>query len=300
MKYDVYLYGMVLMTTSHLLKDTYPKADTYGEFTEKHQLPGGETGTCATVLASLGTNVLMDGNHLGTNTYSKLHDFYKGKSVDLKPMTFDKAYEGLEDFVFIDQHTRTCFGTFAHYFSEDGGRRWNQPKETDIEQAKVVGLDPFFYEATISVAKICHQMNKPFVTIDCGYDTVLNEYAAVNIISNEFIGNHYKDIPLEELFQKYTNQTEGLVIFTFGNKPIWYGRKGQQVKRFTPYEVKVVSTLGAGDTFKAGAIYGLLKEMDDDELVAFASTTAGAACMYYPLPLNPPTLQKIKLIQEAN
>lgn len=52
--YDVYLHGMILKTNSFLLKDKYPIADTYGEIREKYELPGGETGTCATVLSSLG------------------------------------------------------------------------------------------------------------------------------------------------------------------------------------------------------------------------------------------------------
>ena len=50
MKYDFYLYGMILRTNSFLLDGDYPEPDTYGEIAQRYTLPGGETGTAATVL----------------------------------------------------------------------------------------------------------------------------------------------------------------------------------------------------------------------------------------------------------
>lgn len=57
MSYDMYLYGMILRTNSFLLEGDYPEADTYAEIRKKYSLPGGETGTCATVLLGLGRSV---------------------------------------------------------------------------------------------------------------------------------------------------------------------------------------------------------------------------------------------------
>ncbi|WP_242861560.1 hypothetical protein [Cellulosilyticum ruminicola] len=140
---EVYLYGMILVTNSFLLQEEYPQPDTYGEIKQKYRLSGGETGTCATVLAHLGVQVKMDGNHMGKNTYPIIEDFYKNKSVDITSLYYDTEYEGLEDYVLIDKHTRTPFGSFQHYYSEPV-KRWNKAKREDIVVAKVVGLDPFF------------------------------------------------------------------------------------------------------------------------------------------------------------
>ena len=63
-KFDIYLYGMILRTNSFLLCGKFPQADTYNEIKEKYFLPGGETGTAATILASLGCRIKMDGNHI--------------------------------------------------------------------------------------------------------------------------------------------------------------------------------------------------------------------------------------------
>ena len=73
-----------------------------------------------------------------------------------------------------------------------------------------------------------------------------------------------------------------------------YGRKGELMKRMKPFSIAAKSTLGAGDTFKAGCVYGLLNGMKDDELVRFASACSAVAISRYPLPLNPPTLKEVE------
>ena len=75
-----------------------------------------------------------------------------------------------------------------------------------------------------------------------------------------------------------------------------YARKGQPIKRMKPFSVKVKSTLGAGDTYKAGCVYALLQGMEDEELVRFASACSGIAISRFPLPLHPPTQDEVKAL----
>ena len=112
MAYDAYLYGMILRTNSFLLKGDYPKADTYGEILKKYSLPGGETGTCATVLLSLGRSVKMDGTYMGRTTMPFIQDFYKDKACDLTSLHLDESFDGLEDNVLVAGNTRTPLGPF--------------------------------------------------------------------------------------------------------------------------------------------------------------------------------------------
>lgn len=291
-KNDIYLYGMILITNSFLLKNQYPEADTYGEILKKYVLPGGKTGTAATILSSLGCKVIMDGTYLGTKTYPLIYKFYKEKTVDISGMYIDPSFEGLEDYVMIDKDTRTPFGTFESFYT-DAEKRWHEPKEADLLTCKVVGLDPWFGNCTQKVINTCKENDIPYVTIDCPFDSDTNRYASINILSNEFLSTNYKNADRDELFNKYIAQTEGLVIFTLGAKDILYGRKGKSPKHFKPFSVPVISTLGAGDTFKAGCIYALLHQMDDDSTVQFAAAAAACACTSFPLPLNPPSLEKI-------
>ena len=298
---NIYLYGMILITNSFLLKDSYPKPDTYGEISKNYSLPGGETGTAATILSNLGCQVVMAGTYMGTHTYPQIVDFYKSKSVDTSKLYLDSTFNGLEDYVLIDKNTRTCFGTFDEYYS-NGRIRWNEPQLNDILSSKVVGLDPWFGDMTHKVAVMCKEHHIPYVTIDCSYDCDTHKYSSINVLSNEFLSSYYKEDDRNLLIQKYIENTDGLVIFTLGSKDIQYGRKVQGnivIKHFTPYFIPVVSTLGAGDSFRAGCIYALLKNMMDDDIVRFAAATAACACTVFPLPLNPPTLKSIQDLQDS-
>lgn len=292
MKTDIYLYGMVLATTSFLLKDGFVKPDDYSEIAQKYHLPGGETGTCATVLSSLGLSVRMDGNHIGTNVAPVLRNFYKDKSVELDSLFFDENYEGVEDYVIIADDVRSPMGTFG-YFYGSGEKRWNKPKEEDIKNCATAAIDPYFEDETLLAAEYCVKHGIPYVTIDCKYDSYLHRHAAVSVISGEGIQSNYPGKTREEMFSYFQENSDGLTIITSGSKEFCYGRRGEEKKKFIPFKVDVVSTLGAGDTFKAGCVYALHRKMTDDELVRFASACSGVAISRFPLPLNPPTLSEV-------
>jgi len=60
-----------------------------------------------------------------------------------------------------------------------------------------------------------------------------------------------------------------------------------------PFDVKVKSTLGAGDTFKAGCVYALLHGLTDAETVRFAAACSAIGISRFPLPLHPPRLEEV-------
>lgn len=295
MNCEVYMHGQVLGTHSFLLKGEFLQPDEYSEIKAKYFLPGGETGTAATVLASLGVNVKIDGTHIGTEVAPLLKEFYKDKTVDLSSLYFDPDYEGLMDYVVISGLVRSPMGVFGSLYEMGAKRRWSMPKEEDIANCKVGAIDPFFLEETQAAAELFVKHRKPFVTIDCRHDSYLHQHCAVNVVSKECTGcEQYKDKRVEEIYQLLTDTTDGLVIITRGEKEMLYGRKGQPMKKMKPFSVEVKSTLGAGDTFKAGCVYGLLNNMSDDELVRFASACSAIAISRFPLPLNPPTLEEVE------
>ena len=73
---EVYLFGQVLGTHSFLLRDGFLQPDEYSEIAAQYFLPGGETGTAATVLSSLGVSVRMDGTWIGTEVAPMLVSLY--------------------------------------------------------------------------------------------------------------------------------------------------------------------------------------------------------------------------------
>lgn len=300
--FDIYCYGMVVISHSLLLEGDFLNPDEYSELAAAYRFPGGETGTCATVLASLGADVKIDGTHIGGGAGDFVRNFYGDKSVELGSLCFDSEFAGLEDYVIVHGDARTPMGTFGDFFTKawrTGIRHWNKPKEADVSGCKVAAIDPFFGDDSDLAAEYCVKHKKPYVTIDCKYDSFLHKHAAVSVISGESIQNNYRGKTREELFGLYLDGSDGLTIITNGSKELIYGRKGEKMRRFTPYKVENAKTLGAGDTFKAGCVYALLKNMPDEELVSFASACAAAAISRYPFQLDPPKLGEVKTFIES-
>lgn len=293
---QVYLYGMIIASNSFRLAE-FPKIDEYSEILEKYRFPGGETGTCATVLSALGLQVVLDGTHIGRSSQELIREFYKNKKVNCDLLCFDEQFEGLEDYVLITGDARTPMGTFGQFFTQafgGGKKHWNTPSEGAVKECTVAAIDPFFGEDSELAAAYCIKHGKPYVTIDCKYDSYLHKNAAVTVISGEALHNEYPDRTREEMLALFQENSDGLTIITNGGNKFYYGRKGEDYKEFEPFQVEVKSTLGAGDTFKAGCTYALLKGMNDDEIVKFASACAAVAVSRYPSQLNPPTCKEVE------
>jgi sugar/nucleoside kinase (ribokinase family) len=238
----------------------------------------------------------MDGTWIGTEVAPMLKAFYSEKKVDLSSMTFLKDDPGVMDYVVIAGLVRSPMGRFQTLFST-GERWWGVPKEEDIAGCKVAAIDPYFREETELAAKLCIKHGIPYVTIDSRHDTFLHEHAAINVVSKECTENDYKGMAPEEIMKLMMSGSDGLTIITQGGGEMLYGRKGGEIRRMKPFNVEVKSTLGAGDTFKAGCVYALLKGKTDEDIVRFASACSAIAISRFPLPLNPPRLEEVtKLI----
>ena len=296
--YDAYLFGQILGTHSFLLKNGFLEPDEYAEIQDRYFLPGGETGTAATVLDSLGVSVKMTGTWLVSEVAPMLKEFYKDKKVDLSSTDMWEGDPGVMDYVVIAGLVRSPMGRFQTLFST-GKRWWSIPDAEDIKSAKVAAIDPFFGEETMLAANICHDNKIPYVTIDTPHDSPLHRMAAVNVVSKECTSEHYKGMAPEDIMKLMQSTAEGLTIITQGGGDMLYARKGEKIKKMSPFKVDVKSTLGAGDTFKAGCVYGLLNGLNDDELVRFASACSAIAISRFPLPLNPPTIKEVKALLEA-
>lgn len=296
-KTDVYLFGQILGTRSFLLKDGFLKPDEYSEIQESFFLPGGETGTAATVLSSLGVSVRMDGTWIGTEVAPMLKAFYANRTVDLNSLHFMDDDPGVMDYVLIAGLVRSPMGRFQTLFAS-GKRWWSIPREEDLAGCKVAAVDPYFRDETLRAAEICIRRGIPYVTIDSRHDSFLHRNAAVNVISHECTDSEYPGMSPEKVMELMLGEAKGLTILTQGGGDMLYGRKGETIRRMKPFAAEVISTLGAGDTFKAGCVYGLLHGMNDDELVRFASACSAIAISRFPLPLHPPTLKEVNALIE--
>ncbi|MCR5733660.1 MAG: carbohydrate kinase family protein, partial [Lachnospiraceae bacterium] len=237
-KADVYLFGQVLGTHSFLLRDGFLQPDEYSEIKEQYFLPGGETGTCATVLDSLGVSAKMDGTFIGTEVAPMLRDFYTDKQVDLSPLHFLKDDPGVMDYVVIAGLVRSPMGRFQTLFAS-GKRWWSIPNEEDIKSCKAAAIDPFFFDETLRAAELCKKNGIPYVTIDSRHDSILHRDASVNVVSKECTSEHYAGMPAADILKLMKENTDGLTIITQGAGDMLYARKGEEIHTMKPFSVDV-------------------------------------------------------------
>ncbi len=289
---DVYIYGMSVLSTIHQLKDKFPSADSYQEITRTFVIPGGEAANAAIVLSNLGISATLDGCFLGDLTAEPLRNYLKNRGVDCSLLVHKPGFPGWRDIVFCDGHSRTVFGWFVDYLF--GGQKfWNKPNEDAIKSAKCAALDPFFGYESDEVAILCQKHKIDYVSIDCKFDSIISKGARALVCSKEFLDREYPGREYQSLLKQYQSNCPSLVVFTFGHSSVLFASPKTSIQSFQPYSIKVVDTLAAGDTFRAGVVYGILKGWSDYEIVRFASACAAVSCTRFPSVYEPPTLAEI-------
>jgi len=243
--------------------------------------------------------VTLEGNWIGdTPACRRTLEFLRSRGIDVSGLVVKPGYAGVNEIVVSDGDTRTVFGRYVDLLFTTP--QWEPPSAKRIRAAKFVCVDPFFGETTLLVARTAHAAGLPVVTCDTRADSPLAALASVVVISNEFLRREYPAaVPMgparEQLFADYLARVPGLVVFTDGSRPAWFGRgAGGTRHEQPPFPVDVVDSAGAGDSFRGGLIYGLLRGWSDAESVRFASAIAALICTTAPGCVHPPSLAQVR------
>ncbi|MBE2200768.1 MAG: carbohydrate kinase family protein [Anaerolinea sp.] len=298
-EFDVYAYGVIASSELHLLSMAFPLPDGYAEIAESHFMTGGEALNSAIVLSRLGVSVQLDGNWIGdTPVGQRLLATIHHYGIDARRLRVEPGFAGVREIVFSDEHSRTIFGNYVDLLSTT--RKWNIPQKADLAKARIVCVDPPFHAESALVGAYAVELGVPFVSIDCPFDQELSRAAAAVILSGEFRNRQYPQAELSELFAEYQQRAQGLVVFTVGDDAILYGRRESPIRQFKPYPVKVIDSAGAGDSFRAGVIYGMLQQWEDEQTIQYAAALAGLVCASFPGVLNSPTHAEVMRFIQAH
>jgi sugar/nucleoside kinase (ribokinase family) len=288
----IYCYGLVELSSIYTLSGKFPAADSYKEVENVIEVPGGEAANAAVVLRRLGLKTRIAGTWLGKDVYHKVKAYFDAENVDTTPLELKKKYSGPKDMVFVSSEGRTVFGWFGKLWFQ--GRKWSIPKEKDIKNCIAAAIDPFMGKQSEMAARFCLKHKKPYVTIDEKPDLYIIKNADAVVLSGEFLDREFPGADIKKLMKEYTEKCRGLIIMTFGNREIIYAKKGEFPVSFKPYKVCAVDTLGAGDTFRAGVVYGIYKKMEDEEIISFAAALAAKVCMSGPGVTKSPSLKELQ------
>ncbi len=185
---------------------------------------------------------------------------------------------------------RTVLGTYRKLTADSA---WSDPSREDIRVSRIVCLDPFFLDASRQAARWCAETGTPYVTVDAPPDSEIARGAEVLVISEEFAARTFETSAPREVLVAYVERCGGLVILTRGSKRLLYGRRGEQPREYQPFSVEARDTTGAGDSFRAGIIYGMLQGYADEGLVRTASAVAALVCQRLPGIVNSPSEQEL-------
>ena len=289
--HDVYCYGVISSSTLYKVRGRFPHAEDYAEIDDVQYMTGGEATNSSIVLSRLGVKVKLDGNWIGDDDNGlRTKALLSENQIDSTRLPLREGHKGVQEVVFAAEGTRTIFGTYGRLLE---AATWNSPDESDITQAQVVCLDPFFAEPASRVADIAFRANIPVVTVDCRYEDPLLKHVSAVVIAESFVRENYGHRKAEEVFEQYRAATKGLVVFTFGDSAIWFANSDMTVNYFVPYSIDPVDTTGGGDSFRAGIVYGFLKGWDENRMIQFAAAVAAINCTRFPGVMNTPTINEV-------
>lgn len=289
--HDVYAFGVIAPSLLIELADDLPGPGGYAEIASVQVSIGGEAASSAYVLARLGVATKLAGNRVDSDPASiRALALLAGAGVDCSAIATTGGDDSVTEVVLSHGDARTVLGTYRRLAAD---RAWEVPNRDDVACARIVCLDPFFGDESAAVARWCRELGIPYVTVDTTPDSEIARHADVLIISEEFASEAIGIVAPDELLALYTQRCQGLVILTRGGDSAWYGRGSEPPSEHQPFVVEVRDTTGAGDSFRAGIVYGILTGESGEHLIRVASAVAAQVCQRAPGVLNSPTADEL-------
>jgi len=289
--HDVYCYGVIAPSRLLELKSGFPLSNGYAEIAQEYENIGGEAANTAIVLARLGVKVKIDGNRLSRDRDTEyIQKRFDQLGIDSSRIFFKRGLASPREVVVVDKSSRTIFATYGRLLRE---RSWNMPRPEDISRAKIISLDPFFGKACLRVARLARKFRKPVISIDVKYDDPIARLADIVIISHQFRSEQYPSLGVNALVSRYIRAVSGEIIFTCGDKGVVHATQNKRIHKYGAFKVTTRDTSGAGDAFRAGVIFGKLKQWDMQKTIKFACALAARVCQTIPGVLHSPNFREV-------
>ncbi len=208
-----------------------------------------------------------------------------------------------------------CGSPFANCWVDAEGRRsvaWTHNKlkfltaaELPLDRiagAKVLHLDGHHPDAALAAAKHAKKhgvlVNFDAGTIRPGVETLV-ELADLLICSEHFARTFTGEQDLEKALRKLEKYRPQVLGVTMGCQGSMFLENGN-IRRFPIFELPVVDTTGAGDSFHAGFAVKYLSDRNIARCARFASAVSGLKCGKLGARAGLPTLREVETFLAAH
>lgn len=272
--FDVLCYGTIsaddLNYVSHL---PTPRRDSQVQV--DFQRLGGEAATVARFLSTWGLRVAVVGNAIGQDSWGR----YIRSQLDALPGV-DTRY------LVQGEQVRTPFCRIL--VTPDGERSilgywFDEAPKTELLadmmlRARLLSVDVYGKEERVHAARLARSLGRPVVSADAVWpDISLARYSDLIVISRDFLNGYFPGVYIYDHALELQSTGAGAIIITHGQKPVLVVDPQGRPSYVEPFPVAVADTTGAGDVFKAAAIYGYLQQWD---LVTVTRFACAASSLY--------------------
>lgn len=292
--FDVLCYGTI--SADDLIYVPYlptPRRDS--QVQQDFQRLGGEAATVARVLSTWGLRVAIVGNAIGEDKWGR----YIRQQLDALP--------GVDTCYLVQRaDVRTPFCRIL--VTPDGERSilgyWfdEAPKtaltEEMMRRARLLSVDVYGKDERDEAARIARRLGRPVVSADAIWPNYpLASLSDLIVISRDFLVGYFPGVYIYDHALELQKAGAGSIIITHGQKPVLVVDRHGRPSYVEPYAVTAIDTTGAGDVFKAAAIYGQLQGWD---LVGATRFACAAASLYIAQPRGQDQVPDLdKVIQVA-
>jgi len=252
---------------------------------------GGAAANTAVWLASMGIDTGLSGNVIGDDLYGRqikdrlenlAHLDHSGiKIIPGQKTPFTRAI--------VTPDGERSFLIF--YYPQTPKTQFNLEI---LGGARILALDLYGGPERIAAAKAAHQAGIQTAIGDVIWpEHAVLPFTSITTNSGSYIRAEFPGIDVPQHARTLQSISRGIVITTDGGNAIHTIDKNGASFTVTPPKVEVVDATGAGDAFRSGLLYGLIKCLDLPQCICLGAAAGSLKVGHYGAATTLPTLDEI-------